>query len=604
MVERDLHRSNSPRIIDDFTVKNYQDTVWTAPKDLYLGCDARVNGKSISKYNSPMLRAGHIVVSIIIVLSMALAGCAAAAVETPLAPVSEPQPAAAPTDQPANQPEIFPQPTATPPTQPASLWLDVSVPDGMRKALQLPQGMRLAQRGERSVLRLTALARGESANAETIWVFALVAPFPTIRDGFTQAELRGAWQGHPPKAFEASPLLMSASTLAALEIAWGEPAAGAVKVLPAGEILDAAWKKLPAWAIVPFEELNPRWKVLSINNASPLEKDLDLAKYPLALRFGLKGISQITELPANWQPEKMTVLAMTGVTALVRKTAERMESQGVTYPAADIGELLRSADLTHISNEVPFAEDCPAPERRDPNFCSPPSYIELLEAVGTDIVELTGNHVMDRGAQGLLETLKAYSDEGWGVFGGGEDAETARAALLVEDHGNRLAFIGCNAAGPAAAWAGESSPGAAKCDYDWLADEISRRKAGGYLVIATLQHVEVCQLEPHLAQKADAGKLLKAGADIVSGSQAHCPQAVAFDGSQIVHYGLGNLFFDQMDAAARRQFIDRYIIYDGKLVSMQLVTTMLEDYARPRLMTGKERAKLLEDTFRASGWIK
>lgn len=555
-------------------------------------------------YNSPMVRVGFIVASLILVFSMALASCTIAAVETPLALASEPTPLTSPTDQHVSQTVVLPRPTSTQSSPTASLWLDDSVPDGMRKALHLPQGLRLAQRGERSMLRLTALAQGESASIETIWVYALVAPFPTITDGISQTELRRAWQGHPPKAFEASPLLMSASTRAALETAWGKPSAGAVEVLPAGEILDEAWKKLPAWAIVPFEELNLRWKVLEINNDSPLDKDINLSKYPLALRFGMKGTSDVAELPANWQPEKMTVLAMTGVTALVRKTAERMESQGVTYPAADIGELLRAADLTHISNEVPFAEDCSAPERRDPNFCSPPGYIGLLEAAGTDIVELTGNHVMDRGAQVFQETLKAYEDEGWGVFGGGKDAENARAALLVEDHGNRLAFIGCNAAGPETAWAGKDLPGAAKCDFDWLSGEIARLKDEGYLVIATLQHVEVCQMEPHLAQKADSGKLLKAGADIVIGSQAHCPQALVLEGSQVTHYGLGNLFFDQMDDAARRQFIDQYFFYDGRLVSMQLVTTMLEDYARPRLMTGRERVKLLEDTFRASGWIQ
>ncbi|MCK7481835.1 MAG: hypothetical protein M0C28_35185 [Candidatus Moduliflexus flocculans] len=57
----------------------------------------------------------------------------------------------------------------------------------------------------------------------------------------------------------------------------------------------------------------------------------------------------------------MTVVAMAGVTALVRATASTMERRGVLYPAQDIRGWLIEADITHISNEVPFAVDCPEP---------------------------------------------------------------------------------------------------------------------------------------------------------------------------------------------------------------------------------------------------
>ena len=51
---------------------------------------------------------------------------------------------------------------------------------------------------------------------------------------------------------------------------------------------------------------------------------------------------------------------VTGVTALVGGTAFLMEQNGMTYPAIDIGDLLRSADILHISNEVAFSPKCPA----------------------------------------------------------------------------------------------------------------------------------------------------------------------------------------------------------------------------------------------------
>ena len=121
---------------------------------------------------------------------------------------------------------------------------------------------------------------------------------------------------------------------------------------------------------------------------------------------------------------------MTGVTALSRHIGERMEAKGLTYPAQDIGDWLAAADLTHISNEVSFYEDCPkpGPERADMRFCSSPKYIELLEDVGTDIVELTGNHNLDWGYQPFLDTLEMYQQRGWKTYGGGANLEDANKA--------------------------------------------------------------------------------------------------------------------------------------------------------------------------------
>ena len=102
---------------------------------------------------------------------------------------------------------------------------------------------------------------------------------------------------------------------------------------------------------------------------------------------------------------------------------------------------------------------------------------------------------------------------------------------------------------------------------------------------------------------ADFRALVDAGAVIVSGSQAHHPQAFEFYNGTFIHYGLGNLFFDQMQwIEYRREFLDRHVFYDGRHISTQVYTALLEDYARPRPMTPEERETFLTDVFRASGW--
>jgi poly-gamma-glutamate synthesis protein (capsule biosynthesis protein) len=76
-----------------------------------------------------------------------------------------------------------------------------------------------------------------------------------------------------------------------------------------------------------------------------------------------------------------------------------------------------------------------------------------------------------------------------------------------------------------------------------------------------------------------------------------------FHQGSFIHYGLGNLFFDQMHSLAYRQeFLDRHVFYDGRHISTELLTAMLEDFSQPRPMSTQEREQFLERIFEASGW--
>jgi poly-gamma-glutamate synthesis protein (capsule biosynthesis protein) len=44
------------------------------------------------------------------------------------------------------------------------------------------------------------------------------------------------------------------------------------------------------------------------------------------------------------------------------------------------------------------------------------------------------------------------------------------------------------------------------------------------------------------------------------------------------------------------------VFYDGRHISTELLTGLIEDYARPRPMTTDERADFLARLFAASGW--
>jgi poly-gamma-glutamate synthesis protein (capsule biosynthesis protein) len=185
---------------------------------------------------------------------------------------------------------------------------------------------------------------GPDATPLVEWVYAVVAPFPTLTDEVAWADVAGSWSGVPAGPFAGRPLLVTDDTLRALSVVLGDPVPGVVEVVPPDQIAQRAWDTRPAWAIVPFDQLEPRWKVLRVDGVSVLDKGMDAGAWPLVVRAGLtgmeRGVAKLKEVMVvpltNRDPEKMTVVVMTGVTALCRATAMRMDRHGVTYPAEDI----------------------------------------------------------------------------------------------------------------------------------------------------------------------------------------------------------------------------------------------------------------------------
>jgi poly-gamma-glutamate synthesis protein (capsule biosynthesis protein) len=320
----------------------------------------------------------------------------------------------------------------------------------------------------------------------------------------------------------------------------------------------------------------------------------------------------LLSLPAsNYDPEKLTTIIMTGITALVRATAYTMENKGVLYPGELVRDMMREADIAHVANHVPFYTGChfPRPDQGALVFCSDPKYIDLFTDIGVDLVELTGHHFEDYGASATLETLEIYKAHNIVYFGGGANKQDAIKPALFENHGNKIAFIGCNrldTGGPATAT--DSQPGAAPCDFAYQQQEIAQLRSAGYVVIATNHWNQTYDYKPNPQQVIDFRMLVDWGASLVLGAQAHYAQTMEFYNDTFIHYGQGNLFFDQMGdqdwmpKGIRREFVDRYVVYDGKLVSIELITTMLEDYSRPRFMTDQERAAFLQEYFYKSGW--
>src|SRR5207244_9711522 len=125
----------------------------------------------------------------------------------------------------------------------------------------------------------------------------------------------------------------------------------------------------------------------------------------------------------------------------------------------------READLFVLNLECCISERGERwPDPRKPFFFrAPPRATATLAHLGVDCVTLANNHALDFGPQALLDTFDHLRAAGIACVGAGPDAAAARAPVVLEARGFRLAVVAASDH-PAESAAAEDQPGIAFAD--------------------------------------------------------------------------------------------------------------------------------------------
>lgn len=359
--------------------------------------------------------------------------------------------------------------------------------------------------------------------------------------------------------------------------------------------------------LITTDNINPKVKVLSLDGNYYLDNFTSGGIFRVAQLSG-EGTKDIAGVSFNKLPTKDTLFKvnMTGVTALTRLMMQKLNSVGdPLYFSKYIGPFLKDADLTHVSNEVSFKENC---QFSHAVFCSDPRFIKTLQDSGVDLVELTGNHNNDVGDQFNTNTINKYKELGIATFGGGLNTDDAKKPYFADTKGSRIAFLGYNYPDSPSGFAiaGSDSPGANSFDYEKIKSDISGAKQQSQFVIVNVQfaecyaypdgYVEFPQCNnPISGQKEAFRKIIDLGADMVVGSAAHQPQLYELYNNKPIYYGLGNLYFDQVQwPGTERSIILTNYFKGGKLLQTKLTPTVYDDALQTRKMTDSQATKFLQ----------
>lgn len=344
------------------------------------------------------------------------------------------------------------------------------------------------------------------------------------------------------------------------------------------------------YTLRPLEELTLHERVLGVYD-TPRQQVVSAFDWPRLIVDATRWHQQRTQL---------TRLTFSGVTALSRNMIPVLDRYGVAWAASAMQPYTQQSDFFHMSNEVSFAPRCP--ESDEPvlgGLCSRDAHFGLFQQMGADLIELTGNHNMDYNAGAYERTLAMFDAANMQTVGGGATLAMARQPLILTHNGSTIGLLACNWNGPDIALATPTTGGAAFCERAWLSAALPALKAQVDVVLVSVQYAEYDRRTPIERQVSDFQFVADLGADLVIGSQAHRPQTYALTRTEdarevLLHYGLGNLYFDQPELPNRQFTLDTALVYQGRLVGLEVVAGVIEDVARPRWMTLPEERDFLE----------
>jgi poly-gamma-glutamate capsule biosynthesis protein CapA/YwtB (metallophosphatase superfamily) len=274
--------------------------------------------------------------------------------------------------------------------------------------------------------------------------------------------------------------------------------------------------------------------------------------------------------PGAAPPPSETRLLFGGDVMLCREVGRRIRASGdPAHPFHKIAPLLKSADLTFVNLESPFADRGPGGESGLIFRARPEAIAGLVEA-GVDVASTANNHARDCGDHGVEYTVSWLRQHNIEPVGSAETAERAHQGVVLARHGIRFGFLGYTYDQSNGNWRNVDERVALADAYAMRRDVLRMRQRAD-VVIVSMHHGIEYERQPSPAQMVFARMAIDAGASLVIGHHPHVTQPVEYYRGGAIFYSLGNLVFDQFQRAETQ----RGAIADVRFLGTQLASVEL-----------------------------
>jgi len=291
-------------------------------------------------------------------------------------------------------------------------------------------------------------------------------------------------------------------------------------------------------------------------------------------------------------------LMAVGDVMLAGSIGRRIVRDGPAAPWLDVAADFAAADLVVANLECTISvRGTPWPKRH--RFRAPLRAADSLATAGIDIVGLANNHSLDYGVAAFTDTLQLLDERGIGHVGGGRDRARARAPVVVERNGLRVAFLGyiLPNSGPEPwyppQWnATQSRPGLAVGTPDTVTSDVAHVRASVDAVVVLFHG----GLE-HRAGQSDqvrefTSAAVRAGAALVIGHHPYVLQGYHSEGSSLIAYSLGRFVSDRLPGPSRDSAILDVTLSAAGVSSFSWIPIVIEG-GFPRPAVGAEIERIM-----------
>ena len=238
---------------------------------------------------------------------------------------------------------------------------------------------------------------------------------------------------------------------------------------------------------------------------------------------------------------KPTRIIFTGDVAFSKYFADGWKGDGCL--SRSIVEFLETADFVVANIECPITNAGIELSNKKLVHVSDPRGAQYLGKSGIKYWNLSNNHIMDCGDQGLLDTMSLARENGCITLGAGENLAEACKPVILGDE----VKIGIFSVTEPFKYliAGEHSAGTLTWDKTKEIQNIIEKLKKDCDWIVAIAHGgdEFCNLPmPYIRDQYMA--LLKMGADLVVAHHPHVVQNYERFGKKVIYYSLGNFIFD------------------------------------------------------------
>lgn len=224
--------------------------------------------------------------------------------------------------------------------------------------------------------------------------------------------------------------------------------------------------------------------------------------------------------------------------------------------------------------EAPFLDEIMYTNENKASFINKCEFNEYLNFI--DIYNLSNNHIMDQGHQGLSDTIDNLKKIQKGFFGAGDNIEEARLPFILNFKGKKICLLSyCCYSANSESYAKKSTPGPMPLVFEYIKEDIEKYKSQvDFIIVLPHWGIENGHY-PTYDQVIFARNLIDIGVDAIIGTHTHTIQSFECYKGKAIYYSLGNFLMNDFFITQNDKYYWSEINKEAMLLEMDICEDVL-----------------------------